>query len=197
MRAIEWHRCLESQRELYGKTVLSITELCHLSGTHNLLSMKVQAGRLVKAGVLQRCAIGKYSLPGAADPESLLPYLDSCAYMTGLYALSRHNMITQIPTQITCFTNRRHNLARIRPTAVGVFRFICVSPRFYARPQEKLLASPDQAICDWVLALRHRGLLPAGQVTLRLAGKLKPDQLRKHIQRYPATVRQTVLELLP
>ena len=37
----------------------------------------------------------------------------------------------------------------------------------------------------------------AGQVTLRLSGKIKPDQLRKHLQRYPATVQQTVLELLP
>ena len=196
MRAIEWQRCLESQRELYGKTILSLPELCHLSGTHNLLSMKVQVSRLVKAGVLQRCAIGKYALPGAADPETLLPYLDSGAYMTGLYALSRHNMITQVPTEITCFTNRRHNLSRVRQTAVGVFRFICASPRIYSRPQEGVLASPEQAICDWVLSLRHQGLVPSGQVTLRLSGKLKLNQLKKHLQRYPATVRQDVLGLL-
>jgi hypothetical protein len=196
MRAIQWQRCLQEQRERYGKMVFSVAELCNLSGSKPR-TVNVQLSRLLKAGVVERCANGKYAMPGAADAESLVSHLDSGAYITGLYAMMRHNLVTQAVTEIMCFTNRRHNLSRMRRTTVGTFRFVCVSPRIYAPPEGGTLASAEQAICDWVLMLKRAGLDAKGQATLRVEGKVDRKKLEEEVLgRYPKTVRDEVMELL-
>lgn len=196
MRALEWQRRLEKQRLQYGKAVLSIPELCNLSGDANILSVRVQLGRLVRAGIIERCANGRYGLPGAASPELLLPSIDPAAYMTGLYALFRHDLVNQVPTEIACFTNRRHNRSRIRRTSVATFRFVCVASSVYLPPEDGVLAAAEQALCDWVLMLRHRGADPQGQASFRGLEKLDLVKLHHHLPRYPQAVRSAVLRLL-
>lgn len=195
MRSVQWLRTLQAQRDLHGKTVFSVPELCNLSGS-SPGSINVELSRLLKAGVIERCAPGQYALPGASTPEALLPQLDTGAYITGLYALFRHNLVTQVPSEITCFTNRRHNRSSVRKTPHGIFRFVSVSPRFYMPPDEGVLAGPEQALCDWYLTLRRAGLTPTSQATLRLPGKIDPAKLANVLPRYPNTVRQMLRNLL-
>ena len=120
--------------------------------------------------------------------------MDSHPYLTGSYALCRHNLITQIPAEITCFTNRRHNKSRVRTTPVGRFAFVCVSRRVYSEPTGSVLAGAEQALCDFVYLLRRRGLRPESVVTFRNLDKVRPS--RRMLNRYPASVRNSVLALL-
>jgi hypothetical protein len=196
MKAIQWQSCLIEQRERYGKTIFTLPELCSLAGGAPLASMRVQAHRLLQVGVLQRCAVGRYCLPGAADLGALLPLLDRSAYATGLYALHRHNLVTQSPSEIVCFTNRRHNRSRLRDTSVGRLRFVRISPTIYSPPTGSILAPPGQALCDWILDLRQQGATAIGQAALRPL----PPELRAAAhncaKRYPQTVRQELEELI-
>ncbi len=107
MKASEWQRYLESQRRRHGKTIFTVTELATVSGRPPH-ALNVELDRLCKRQLMVRYARGKYGLPEAGTPEALLPYLDSGAYITGAYAMYRHNLATQVPTEIVCFTNRRH-----------------------------------------------------------------------------------------
>jgi hypothetical protein len=191
MKAREWQRYLETQRRSHHKTVYTVTELANVSRS-SPHALNVELDRLCKQGMIVRLARGKYGLPEAVSPEALLPYLDAHAYLTGAYALHRHNLITQLPVEITCFTNRRHNRSRVRQTPVGRFTFICVQPPVYALPLEGHLAGLEQALCDYVFVMRRRGVAPESQVTLRGLESLAAPTLQEIASRYPKTVRQTI-----
>ena len=45
--------------------------------------------------MIARYATGVYGLSGRATPEQLVPVLDDGAYITGAYALYRHNLIAK------------------------------------------------------------------------------------------------------
>ena len=139
-----------------------------------------------------RYARGCYGPPDAAVPETLLPQLDPSAYATGFYALYRHNLVTQAPQEIACFTNRRHNRSRLRTTPLGRFCFTCVRPPIYARPAEELLAPPEQALCDFVFLTRRRGLAAANLVTFHGLHRLDASVLARVAARYPRTVQREV-----
>lgn len=195
MKAREWQHRLSELRTQAGKVVFTVTELANVSGsTPHVLNVELE--RLCKQGIIVRYARGRYGLPEAVTPEQLLPYLDGHAYMTGSIALHRHNLTTQIPTEITCFTSRRHNRSRVRSTPVGQFVFVCVRPPVYAAPAEGLLTDPEQALCDYVFLMRRRGTDPSNQVTFRGLHKLDGKVLQDHAARYPATTRQTLARLL-
>jgi len=122
--------------------------------------------------------------------------MDARAYITGSYALHMHNLITQVPSRITCFTDRRSPRARERDTAVGRFVFRCVRSRVYAPPTGSPVAPPAQTLCDFVFVARRQGVSPQGLVTFRgLSDGVKPD-LDAILGRYPVAVQRHVRSLV-
>ena len=187
MTSSQWRTCLHEQHRLHGKTVFTVTELANISG-HSPHVLSVELHRLCTQQILVRYAQGRYGLPDAVTPESLVKHLDPGAYITGAYALHRHNLITQVPVEITCFTNRRHNRSRIRSTPLGRFAFICVRPPVYSPPDDAPLAPPEQALCDLIFLMRRKGLDAQSQFTFRGLDRLDAQTLAHIAPRYPVTV---------
>jgi len=192
MKTREWQRLLGEQAKL-GKTLFTITELANASGTPRRV-VNVEMTRLVKYGVVVRHAKGLYGLTGIAVPlETLVQNLDPHAYVTGLYALMRHGLVTQVPAVITCFTTRRHFKREVL-TPAGRIEFVCVKPPIY-RGEVRGVAEPELALCDFVYISLRRGLSPAGLVTFRLRQKWASSKLARIARRYPATVRRQIATL--
>lgn len=195
MKAIEWLKLLQWQRDHHKKVVFTTTELANVAQADPRV-LNVMLQRLMKQGILTRYAAGRYGLPGAVEPEDLIPTLDSSAYVTGMYALYRHGLITQAPTEITCFTNRRHNRSRVRTTPFGRVVLICASPPVYAPPPTGVLASAENALCDFVYVCRRRGVKVCNLVTLRNTDRLDRKQLKARLNSYPISVRRDVEQIL-
>lgn len=195
MKAIDWQKTLQEQRDKYGKVVFTVTELSNVSSLAPK-SLKVSLSRLVEDGIVQRYTKGRYGLPGTVRIEDLVPSIDSAAYVTGMYALYRHQLITQAPTEVSCFTNHRHNQSRVRVTPLGRIVFVCVTDSVYSYPQEKIIASPEQAIVDFVHLCRKRGVSPSDIVTFRNLHRLDSDLLQSRLKKYPATVKHETKRLL-
>ena len=195
MRAIDWQRFLQDQREKHGKVIFTRTELANVSSL-NLSSLKVSLPRLVNRGVIQRYTKGRYGLAGAVTAEGLVSSLDSAGYITGMYALYEHNLVTQAPTEITCFTTRRHNKSRVRITSIGRIVFICIEGSVYAYPENTSIAPPEQAFCDFVYLCRRRSIVPSDIVTFRNLERLDRHSLQKHLHRYPATTKREAERLI-
>lgn len=195
MKAREWIRILAEQKLAHDKALFTVTELAHLGQVgRNVLN--VELSRLRRQGLVVRYAQGLYGLPGAVSAEELLPAIDSHAYLTGLYALHRHGLVTQIPRTITCFTDRRSPRARVRSTPVGRFELVCVRSEVHAPPTKGILASPEQALCDFVYLCRRGGVEAAAQITLRNVHLLRAGKLESVARRYPTTVGLEVARLL-
>ncbi len=195
MRAIDWQNFLHDQRDRHGKVVFTTTELANVSSL-GPPSLRTALQRLVRRGIIQRYAKGRYGLPGAVTPEALVTSLDPAAYVTGVYALYLHQTVTQAPSEISCFTNRRHNRSRERATALGRIVFVCVTGPVYRYPRNGAAASPEQAMCDFVHLCRRRGVIPRHVVTFRNIDRLSMGGLQEHLPRYPATVGREVEKLL-
>ena len=127
--------------------------------------------------------------------EDLVSSIDPAAYVTGMYALYRHQLITQVPTEISCFTNHRHNRSRVRGTTLGRIVFVCVTGSTYSYPQENVVVSPEQALNDFVYLCRKRGVCPSDIVTFRNLRRLDLDILHTCLKKYPATVKREIEKL--
>jgi len=195
MKAREWREVLEEQRKAHGKALFTVTELAHLALVGRR-ALNVELSRLRAQAIVVRYAHGLYGLPGAVSAEDLLPAIDSHAYMTGIYALHEYHLITQVPTAITCFTDRRSPRARIRSTPLGRFVFVCVRSEVYDPPADRPVACPEQALCDFVYLCRRDGVAPASQVTFQNMGGLRAAWARRLAKRYPSTVGVEVERLL-
>lgn len=195
MKSREWREFLDEQKRLHGKTLFTVTELANVAGASRE-ALNVELSRLRRQGVILRYAQGRYGLPGAVTLETFLPAIDSHAYMTGLHALHAHNMVTQVPATITCFTDKRSPRARIRRTPLGRLVFTCVRSQVYRPPRGGVLAEPEQALCDFVYLCRRRRVLPEGQVTFRNLRRLRKGLLGGILKRYPTTVGREVRRLL-
>jgi len=188
MRALEWVKFLEAQKTQHGKVLFRVAELANVSD-RTPHALNVELARLMKKGIIARYATGVYGLPGAVTPEQLVGTLDADAYITGMFALYRHNLTTQVPTTITCFTNRRHNRSRVRNTPLGRVEFVCVSNRIYDRPSHGVaIAPPEQALCDFVHVTKRQSLNPASLDTFRGLNRLNRKRLARMARRYPASV---------
>jgi len=196
MKALEWHQFLRAQKERYGKTLFRVAELANVAG-RDPHALNVELSRLVRNGVMVRYSTGVYGPPEGVTPEDLVPVLDDDAYITGMYALNKHNLITQTPTEITCFTRRRHNRSRTRITPLGRVVFVSVSGRVHSKPKKGILASPEQALCDFVYLLRRQGMDPVGAVTFRNLNRLSDTRLNACLKRYPSTIRTAIRSLTP
>jgi hypothetical protein len=193
MKTREWQNLFAAQAKL-GKVVFTPTELSNASGVPRQ-SLNVELTRLVKYGAAIRYAKGLYGPFGSLVPlELLLPHLDPHAYITGLFALMKHGVVTQVPVAITCFTSRRH-FSRDLQTPAGRLEFVCVKPPIYRR-EERSLAGPELALCDFAYLALRRGQDPAGLATFRRLNTLKRSVLTRIMKRYPVTVRQCVTDLL-
>ncbi|NQT94767.1 MAG: hypothetical protein HQ559_18570 [Lentisphaerae bacterium] len=195
MKAVEWQRFFEEQKRCYGKVVFTSTELCN-AASQDLPSLRAALRRLVANGIVQRYVDGRYGLPGSVSAEDLVRSLDQAAYISGMFALHRHQLITQVPTEITCFTLRRHNRSRIRDTPLGRIVFVCVTGPAYAYPERGVVASPEQALCDFVYLCRQRRLTASSLVTFQNLDLVSGGKLQEHFSRYPGTVQQEVEQIL-
>ena len=196
MKALEWIKFLETQKTLHGKVLFRVAELSNVSGRAPH-ALNVEVARLVTKGILARYAAGVYGLPGAVTPEQLVATIDADAYITGMFAMYRHNLVTQAPTVITCFTNRRHNRSRLRSTPLGRLEFVCVNDHVYARPSNGRIAPPEQALCDLAHMAKRRGLNQANLVTFRGLHRLNRKKLAGIARRYSASVGAFLKGLAP
>ena len=195
MKAREWQRYLDEQRRQYGKVLFTVTELANVAHTSRS-ALNVELTRLRQQGVIVRYVHGQYGMPDAIAPETLLPAIDSQAYITGYYALYLHNLITQVPARITCFTSRRSPRAQERNTPVGRFVFVCVRSNVYAPPAGTVVATPAQALCDFVYMTRRQGVSPEGLVTFRHLAERVTTELDSILDRYPMAVQRHVRALV-
>ena len=195
MKARDWQKYLEEQHRLHGKALFTVTELANVAHASRS-ALNVELTRLRRQGLIARYAHGQYGLPDVITPAVLLPAMDAHAYMTGTYALHVHNLITQAPTRITCFTDRRSPRAQERSTPVGRFAFICVRSRVYAPPHSGVIASPAQALCDCVYMMRRQGISIEGLVTFRNLTGISLAEIDTILAHYPMTVQRQVRALV-
>jgi len=195
MKMLAWQQFFQEQRAKHGKLVFTVSELANAARTSPRV-LNVGLSRLLKRGLIMRYAQGRYGAVGGVAPEDLLPLIDSSAYITGFCALQRHNLTTQVPSEITCFTRRRHNRSRERSSPLGKFVFVCVSPEIYARPKQGLIAAPEQALCDFFYLTRRQSLDAQSLVTFTNLGRLNARRLHRVLARYPQTVAEAVRGLL-
>jgi hypothetical protein len=158
-------------------------------------SLHVQLGRLQASKVLIRYAQGLYGA-AHAEPDELMSCLDPGAYLTGHAALFRHGLATQVPTVLTCFTNKRHGRSRICRTPAAVFEFVTPARPLYRPPAPGRLVAPEQALCDFVFTCSRRGARAENLVTFRSLGKLSGDALRRVLPAYSKTVQKQVARIL-
>lgn len=189
MKALAWVRYLNEQRDRYGKTLFTVTEMANVAGASSTV-MNVELGRLVKQGVVRRWATGLYGLPTGVTPASLATAIDSTAYVTAAWVLAQCGYITQQPREIDCFTRRRHNRSRRRASPLGKFVFVTVSARVYEAPAEGGAAPPEQAFCDLFYVMRRRGLSPQTLYTFRKLDQLSVEE--GLLARYPKTVQRAI-----
>jgi len=194
MKALEWIRFLEEQRTRYGKVLFRVAELANAAGRDSH-ALNVELSRLLKKGVLVRYANGLYGQPAAVNVEQLTVALDPGAYITGLYALHWHNLVTQVPVEITCFTNRGHSHSRKRKTPLGSVVFVHVSPKIYCKPQGGAIAGPEQGLCDFVYMARRRGLNPMTLVSFKNLHKIRARILSSVLRNYPASAVTSVKQI--
>jgi hypothetical protein len=195
MKAIDWLKTFQKQRDEHGKVIYTLTELSNMAA-QDTRSVKMAISRLVDRGILQRYANGRYGMKDYVKVEDLVSSIDSAAYVTGMYALYRHQLITQVPSEISCFTNHRHNKSRVRSTPLGRIVFVCVADPVYSYPQENGIASPEQALCDYVYVCRKRGVRPSDIVTFRNLHRLNSDRLQKRLKNYPDTANRQIEQLI-
>ena len=191
MKTLEWQNFFAEQRALHGKVVFSVAELANWAQT-TLHALNTELGRLVRRGIIHRYAQGRYGPSEGVDAEAIVAAVDPGAYITGFYALFRRHLVTQVPTEVTCFTHRRHNRKSDRLTPAGKLRFICVPAGVYDQPADQVIAPPEQALCDFAwLNLRDR-VDPRSLVTFRNLDTLSCRRLKKTLRRYPEKVWTTV-----
>lgn len=191
MKALDWQNFFAEQRALYKKVIFSVAELANASQT-SLHALNTELGRLVRRGLIARYAHGQYGPVQGVAPEDLVSQIDAGAYLTGFYALFRHQLVNQVPTGVTCFTDRRHNRKTDRLTPAGKLTFIRVPSAIYARPAKRVLASGEQALCDFAWLNLRDGIEPQSLVTFRHVDSLNPRRLNKILRRYPGTVQDAV-----
>lgn len=195
MKTLEWQEFFAEQRARHGKVIYSVAELANVAQT-TLHAANTELGRLVKRGLIRRYAQGWYGLSQGVEPEQIVRAVDPGAYITGFYALFWHHLVTQVPSEIVCFTNRRMNRRTDRITPAGKLRFLCVPAGLYAKPVGQVMAPAEQAVCDFVWLSLRDGVQPESLVTFRNLERLNPRRLNQALKRYPENVRSRFNKIL-
>lgn len=129
-------------------------------------------------------------------PEALVSQIDPGAYITGFYALFRQHLVTQVPIEVTCFTDRRHNRKTDRLTPAGKLRFVRVPSAIYAKPAQRIVVSGEQALCDFAWLNLRDGIEPQSLVTFRNLDSLSHRRLKQILRRYPGKVKDNVESII-
>ncbi len=195
MKANAWRKFLEEQRDQHKKVLFTVTELANVAGVSRA-ALNVELARLREQAIVVKYAHGLYGLPEAVTAEILVPAIDSHAYITGHYALYVHLLVTQVPTTVTCFTDRRSPRARERSTPVGRLEFVCVRGGVYTPVSAGAVAPPAQALCDFVYLSRRQSVRPESLVTFRGLQRIRTPDFPGILARYPTTVQKHVERLL-
>ena len=196
MKANAWRRYLEEQRDRQEKVLFTVTELANVAGASRA-ALNVELARLREQEIIVKYAHGLYGLPGAVAPQVLVRAIDTHAYITGHYALYAHQIVTQAPVAITCFTDRRSPRGRERDTPLGRLVFACVRSAAYFPASARAMASPAQALCDYVYLSRRQGTAPEALVTFRNLARLRDADFPSVLARYPVSVQEHVERLFP
>ena len=195
MKTLDWLGFFAEQQKLHGKLIFSVAELANAAHT-SLHAVNTELGRLLRRALIARYAHGRYGPLEGVAPEDLLPALDPSAYITGFYALFRHHLLTQAPTEATCFTNRRHNRKPDRINPAGKLRFICVPGSVYSKPPEGTLATAEQALCDFAWLSLRDGIEPQSLATFRNLHTLSRRRLDRVLRRYPENVQNSANRIM-
>ena len=187
MKLLEWQKFFAEQRDIHGKMIFSVAELANAARV-SLHRVNTELGRLAGKEIICRYAQGRYGLADEVTPEVLVPAIDQGAYITGFHALFQHHIVTQAPSEITCFTNRRHNRRPNRLSTAGRLRFICINAQIYSKPLKGIVAPPEQAFCDFVFLTVRDGVDPRHLVTFRNLDRLSSRKLGKFLEHYPAKI---------
>ena len=193
MKTLAWQQFFAQQREQHGKVIFSVAELANVAQT-SLHALNTELGRLVQRGLISRYAQGRYGPPQGAEAQTVIASIDSGAYITGFHALFLNHIVTQVPTEITCFTNRRHNRQENRVSPAGRLQFICVPARIYQKPAGA--TSAEQALCDFCWLMLRTGIEPQSLLTFKNLHRLKPRSLRIHLKNYPEKVRRAIARIM-
>jgi hypothetical protein len=191
MKALDWQNFFAEQRASHGKVVFSVAELANAAQT-TLHALNTELGRLVRRGLIARYAHGQYGQVQGVPPEDLVLQIDPGAYITGFSALFRHHLVTQVPTEVTCFTDRRHNRKTDRLTPAGKLRFIRVPSAIYAKPPQRIVVSGELSLCDFAWLNLRDGIEPQSLVTFRNLDSLNHRRLKQILRRYPRKVQDAV-----
>ncbi|MEI8374037.1 MAG: hypothetical protein WCJ35_14520 [Planctomycetota bacterium] len=194
MKANAWRKFFEEQRDRHGKVLFTVTELANVAGTSRA-ALNVELTRLRNQEMLAKYAHGLYGLPGAVSPQVLVPAMDSHAYITGHYALYGHQLVTQAPVTITCFTDRQNHRTRDRVTPAGHLVFVGVRSKVYFPVSEGAIAPPAQSLCDYVYLSRRQATSPEALVTFRNLARLRDADFPRILARYPVSVQEHVKRL--
>jgi predicted transcriptional regulator of viral defense system len=126
------------------------------SASHILRSME-------QAGLVQRLSRGLWALQLDIDPFTLAPYLTAPfpAYVSFWSALHRHDMIEQIPRQISVASLDR---TRHLTTTIGRYSIHHLTPELFdgyrGSEASGYLATPEKALFDTVYVRAARGSRP-------------------------------------
>jgi predicted transcriptional regulator of viral defense system len=123
------------------------------SASHLLRSME-------EAGLARRLRHGLWALHTDIDPFTLAPYLTAPfpAYISFWSALARHDMIEQIPRQISVASLDR---TRRLTTTIGTYSIHHLAPELFdgyrGSEESGYLATPEKALFDTVYVRAPRG----------------------------------------
>lgn len=126
-----------------------------------------------EAGLVRRVRHGLWALQPQTDPYVIAPYLTAPypAYISLWSALAQHDMIEQIPAQVSVASLDRSKTVE---TTFGVFSIHHLAPElftgFEGTPERGYIATPEKALFDTVYVRAPRGAraylpeltLPAG-----------------------------------
>jgi predicted transcriptional regulator of viral defense system len=150
---------------------------------------------LEQAGLVRHLRHGLWALrPDSVDPFSIAPYLTAPypAYISFWSALARHDMIEQIPHQISVASLDR---TRTITTAIGAYSIHHLAPEIFDGYRGNIasgyLATPEKALFDTVYIRTSRGMRSFFP-ELSLPEDFEQGQLERWAQRI-ATPRQRTL----
>lgn len=150
---------------------------------------------LEKAGLTRRLKHGLWALDPAIEPFSLTPYLTAPhpSYVSLWSALSQHDMIEQIPRQISVASLDR---ARRVVTTLGVFAIHHLAPEVFGgyegNGRTGYLATPEKALFDTVYVRSAAGDVPYF-TELSIPGRFDRSELGRWVDRIPAQRLRTIV----
>jgi predicted transcriptional regulator of viral defense system len=163
-------------------------------------SVSKALSRLVGRGLVSRVANGVYVNKLVRDNSALdfVSLLKPDSYVSLESALSHWGLSTQSPISLTCVTLGKPKEYK---TSEFVIAFRAISKRLFwgfvdkqTRYSKYRIAEPEKALLDWIYLSLQAGLTPhLDEIDFSSVDKRK---LVKYADRYPGTVRNTLLRSL-